>query len=124
MDYTFNREIIPDLVFMGQEPPVEVVTGAVKASQDYSFGLMLAMHELGAGRFFLNTLLIRENLGTHPAADRLLLNLLLYAACDVTQPPAELPPDFATQFQAFGYDSRLWDRFTIANNWLVLSMIA
>jgi hypothetical protein len=80
MDYTFYREIIPDLVFATQDPPAEVVAGAIKASQDYSAGLMLAVYKLDAGRVVLNTLLIRENLGAHPAADRLLLNLLRHAA--------------------------------------------
>ena len=82
MDYTFYREIIPDLVLSGQDPPAEAVAGAIKASQDYSSGLMLAVYEFGTGRIILNTLLIRENLGTHPAADRLLLNLLRYAASE------------------------------------------
>jgi hypothetical protein len=41
---------------------------------------MLAVHEFGEGRIVLNTLLIRENLGSHPAADRLLLNLLRHGA--------------------------------------------
>ena len=80
MDYTFYREIIPDTVLVGQDPPAEAVAGAIKASQDYSSGLMVAVYESGAGRFILNTLLIRENLGTHPAAERLLRNLLNYAA--------------------------------------------
>lgn len=80
MDYTFYRELIPDTVLVGQDPPSEAVAGAIKASQDYSSGLMLAVYESGAGRFILNTLLIRENLGSHPAAERLLRNLLNYAA--------------------------------------------
>ena len=80
MDYTFYREIIPDTVLAGQDPPAEAVAGAIKASQDYSSGMMLAVYESGAGRFILNTLLIRENLGAHPVAERLLRNLLNYAA--------------------------------------------
>ena len=80
MDYTFYREIIPDVVLSGQDPPAEAVAGAIKASQDYSSGLMVAVYESGAGRFILNTLLIRENLGTNPVAERLLRNLLNYAA--------------------------------------------
>jgi hypothetical protein len=80
MDYTFYREIIPDLLLSGQDPPAEAVAGAIKASQDYSSGLMLAVYEFGEGRIVLNTLLIRENLAAHPAADRLLLNLLRYGA--------------------------------------------
>ena len=83
MDYTFYREIIPDTVLAGQDPPAEAVAGAIKASQDYSSGLMLAVHESGAGRFILNTLLIRENLGANPAAERLLRNLLNYAGAPI-----------------------------------------
>ena len=79
MDYTFYREIIPDTVLVGQDPPTEAVAGAIKASQDYSSGLMMAVYKSGAGRFILNTLLIRENLGTNPVAERLLRNLLNYA---------------------------------------------
>ena len=80
MDYTFYREIIPDTVLAAQDPPAEAVAGAIKASQDYSSGLTLAVYEFGDGRFILNTLLIRENLGVHPVAERLLRNLLNYAA--------------------------------------------
>lgn len=84
MDYTFYREIIPDTVLVGQDPPAEAVAGAIKASQDYASGLMLAVHNSGGGRLILNTLLIRENLGSHPAAERLLRNLLNYAASPFT----------------------------------------
>jgi len=80
MDYTFYREIIPDALFQGQEPPLEAVAGAIKASQGYDSGLMMAVYGLGVGRFAINTLLVRENLGTHPAADRLLVNMLRHAA--------------------------------------------
>ncbi len=80
MDYAFYREIIPDLVFAGQDTPAQAIAGANDVSFDYSSGLMLAEYRLGAGRFILNTLLIRENLGTHPVAERLLRNLLNYAA--------------------------------------------
>ena len=79
MDYTFYREIIPDLVWQGQPPADEAVAGAIKASQDYSSGLLLSVYDLGAGRFILNTLRIRENLDSHPAAERLLRNMIRYA---------------------------------------------
>jgi hypothetical protein len=103
MDYTFYREIIPDLVLSGQDPPAEAVAGAIKASQDYSSGLMLAVYHLGEGRFILNTLHIRENLGTHPAADRLLPNLVRFAARSTGKPPAELPHDFDAQLMHLGF---------------------
>jgi hypothetical protein len=103
MDYTFYREIIPDALWMSQDPPAEAVAGAIKASQDYSSGLMVAVYPLGASRFILNTLLIRENLGSHPAAERLLRNLLRYAALSLAQPVADQPVDFEAQLKSIGY---------------------
>lgn len=102
MDPHFYREIIPDAVFTGGPLPSEAVAGSIKASQDYSSGLTLAVHELGAGRFIFNTLLIRENLGRHPAAERLLRNLLNYAAHDIAEPAADLPSDFDEKLKSMG----------------------
>jgi hypothetical protein len=59
---------------------------------------------LGAGRFIVNTLRIRENLGTDPAADRLLRNMLNYAARDLDKPPGDLPADFQQQLKTIGYE--------------------
>ena len=103
MDYTFYREIIPDVAWVGQDAPAEVVAGATNTSIDYSAGLMVSVHTLGAGQFILNTLQIRENLGRNPVADRLLLNMLRYAARDAGKPLAELPADFDAQLKALGY---------------------
>jgi len=106
MDYAFYREIIPDTLFMLPEPPSEAVAGAIRASQDYSSGLMASVHTLDAGRFVLNTLRIRENLGTHPAAERLLRNMLRYAAQKAVGPPAHLPPGFDRLLDEMGYRSQ------------------
>jgi hypothetical protein len=103
MDYTFYREIIPDTAWVGQDPPAEVVAGAINTSIDYSAGLLVSVHALGAGRFILNTLHIRETLGQNPVADRLLVNMLRYAARDVAKPPVELPADFEQQLKTLGY---------------------
>jgi hypothetical protein len=103
MDYTFYREIIPDVAWCGQPPPAEAVAGAINAAQGYSSGLLVAVHELGAGRFVLNTLRIRENLGPDPAAERLLRNMLNYAAADAGKPLAPLPGDFEATLKALGY---------------------
>jgi hypothetical protein len=51
---------------------------------------------LGEGHFVLNTLRILENLGANPAADRLLLNMVVYAdvlarAPEPSQPAAATP---------------------------------
>jgi hypothetical protein len=102
MDYTYYREIIPDTVFAGQDPPLEAVAGAINAAIGYSSGLLVAVYPLGEGRFILNTLQIRQNLGSHPAAERLLRNLLRYAVTELTKPPAPLPTDFAERLQSMG----------------------
>ena len=106
MDYAYYREIIPDAVWIGQDPPAEAVAGAIKASQDYASGLMVAVYMLGEGRFVLNTLRIRENLDLHPAAERLLRNMLRYAARDAGKPLAELPSDFEEQLITMGFADR------------------
>lgn len=102
LDYALYRQLIPDVAWTGQDAPAEAVCGANDASLNYAGGLMLSVHQLGTGRFVLNALRIRENLDSDPAADRLLVNLLRYAARD-QQPLAECPPDFDAQFQAVGY---------------------
>ena len=103
MDYAFYREIIPAVVWSRQDAPEEAVCGANNASLDYSSGLMLSVHAFGHGRFILSTLRIRENLDKHPVADRLLLNLIQYAAQDRQRPLAALPADFEEQLTAIGY---------------------
>ncbi|MHB9037810.1 MAG: glycoside hydrolase family 2 protein [Armatimonadota bacterium] len=104
MDYTFYREIIPDLLFVGQDSPDEVVAGATKTARGYRSGLFTSVYNMGAGKFILNTLQIDENLNKHPAAERLLRNMLNYAARDVQQPVERLPDDFDEQLKAIGYE--------------------
>jgi hypothetical protein len=103
MDYTFYREIIPDAGYVGLDPPAEAVAGGNNASQGYSAGLFVAVYKLGAGRFVLNALSIRENLGPSPVAERLLRNLLRYAAADAGKPLEPLPEGFEGELKALGY---------------------
>jgi len=103
MDYGIYRDIIPDLVFSGQEPPAEAVSGAIKASQDYDSGLMLAVYPFAAGRFALSTLRIRENLGRDPVADQLLLNLVRWSADTAAGDLLPAPADLDAQLAAVGY---------------------
>ena len=69
----------------------------------FRFRPLASVHAMGAGRFILNTLLIRETLGQNPVADRLLVNMLRYAARNVAKPPVELPADFEGQLKTFGF---------------------
>jgi len=99
MDYTYYREIIPDRLWFTKVAPDEAVAGAIKSSQDYSSGLTVAVYRLGKGRVILNTLRIRRNLGQHPVAERLLRNMLIYAADGTDKPLADLPTGSSTRPQ-------------------------
>ena len=82
MDYSFYREIIPDVRYTGQDTPDEAVAGAFRTSHPgaYCCDLMLSLYKLGEGRFILNSLRVRQELGKDPTAERLLRNMLRYAA--------------------------------------------
>ena len=103
MDYTYYRELIPDVVFGGIEPVTEPVAGGIDASFGYQSGLMVAVCKFGTGEFILNTLLIREKLGKVPQAERLLRNMLRFAARDAAKLMTSLPADFEGQLKAVGY---------------------
>jgi len=103
MDYAVYRDVIPDHAWCGQAPPAEAAAGANNAAIGYSSGLLVAVHRLGAGRFVLSTLRVRENLGPDPVAERLLRNMLNDAARDAAKPLADLPPDFEDTLKALGY---------------------
>ena len=76
MDYAYYREILPVSFFIGTETPDEAIAGGNNASLKYESGLMTAVYRRGKGRFLINTLWIRENLGKVPQAERLLRNML------------------------------------------------
>jgi hypothetical protein len=84
--------------------PAEAVCGAIRTSFEYCSGLNIGVWDFGAGSFIVNTLRIRENLGADPAAERLLRNLINYAARGINKPPADLPADFDQQLKAIGYE--------------------
>jgi hypothetical protein len=66
-------------------------------------GTLANVYRFNEGRFLISSLLVRENLGKHPAADRLLLNMLRWAAAGTAKPLAPLPADFDQQLKAIGY---------------------
>mgnify|MGYP001013614977 CR=1 FL=1 len=80
MDWDYYGPVIPPAFFTDQETPDDVAAAAFAVGYScpggYASGLLLATYRLGQGRLVLNTLRILENLGAHPAADRLLLNML------------------------------------------------
>lgn len=102
-EHAFYRDVLPTLVWDGQDVPAEVAAGAINTALGYDSGLTAAVYNLGAGQFTLNTLRIRDGLGADPVAERLLRNMLRHASHDADKPLAELPADFESQLKALGY---------------------
>ncbi|MFN8492632.1 MAG: glycoside hydrolase family 2 TIM barrel-domain containing protein [Caldilineaceae bacterium] len=80
MDWDYYGPVIPHAFFTDQATPDDVAAAAFAVGYScpggYAAGLLLATYHFGQGRLVLNTLRILENLEQHPAAGRLLLNLL------------------------------------------------
>ena len=76
MDHAFYRNLLAQQIWSGQSDPVEIVAGAIQTALGYDSGLLTAVHSYGKGRFVLNTLRIRDNLGTDPVAERILRNMI------------------------------------------------
>ena len=102
LDYTFYRELISNVGWSRADAPAETVAASIYAFTGYSSGVVISVDNLGAGRFVLNALRVRENLGKAPAAERLLLNMLRYAETEAGQPLADLPADFDERLKAAG----------------------
>jgi hypothetical protein len=112
MDWDYYGPVIPSHVFQGQETPDDIAalfiaTGYASLTEvvpsGYSSGLLTASYPFGGGRFVINSLRVLDNIGQHPAADRLLLNMIGYAADLERGARAALPRDFAAQLHAIGY---------------------
>ncbi|MFH1008805.1 MAG: sugar-binding domain-containing protein [Candidatus Latescibacterota bacterium] len=95
MDWDYYGELIPHYFFDGQDTPDDVAAAAFATGYPcpggYASGVLFGGYSMGEGRFFINTFPVLENLDAHPAADRLLLNIVRYAMGDRHKPSAEKP---------------------------------
>ena len=107
LDFYYYGPVIPHYIFDGQDLPAEVMAAAFAAGYPvkggYTSGILLARYGFGEGNFILNTFPILDQLDRHPAADRLLLNLVKHAGTLAGKPPAAIPADFDHQLRAIGY---------------------
>jgi len=110
LDWYYYDQVIPHELFDGQDTPNDVVAAAFAVgygvpdiAPGYAAGILMGVYEFGEGKFVLNTFPLLENLDRQPAADRLLLNLINYAAGFVRKPLADLPLSFDAKLQAIGY---------------------
>jgi hypothetical protein len=111
--------VIPHSHFQGQDPPDDVVAVSFAVGHGnirpggYASGVLAGSYRcsvrgdsgrlMGTGMFFLNAFPILENVDLHPAADRLLLNLINYAAGSIGEPMTPLPDNFDVQLKGIGY---------------------
>ena len=108
MDWDYYGPVISHYFFEGQDTPDDVVVAAFALCHSappggYAAGIMLGSYRFGQGLFIVNTLNVLGNLDRHPAADRLMLNLINYAAGQLAETAASLPADFERQLEAIGY---------------------
>ncbi|MCC7353747.1 MAG: glycoside hydrolase family 2, partial [Anaerolineae bacterium] len=107
MDWDYYGPVITHHLYDGQETPDDVVAAAFAPGYPcpggYASGVLVGSYRFGAGRFTLSTLRVLENVDRHPAADRLLLNLINDAAGIAGQPLAPLPANFAETLAQIGY---------------------
>jgi len=109
LDDLFYGELITPLRFMpprGATPEVVIGSGPIYGNPYGTKETLfhVGVSDLGAGRFILNSFNIVPNLGRHPAAERLLRNMINYAARDNEKPLADLPANFGGTLKAMGYE--------------------
>jgi hypothetical protein len=89
LDWDYYGPLISRQFFEGQDTPAETAVAAFAICHSsrpdgYAAGTMLGVYPVGSGKIVLNTLNILDNVDKHPAADRLLMNVVTYAARQVT----------------------------------------
>lgn len=107
IDWYYYGPTLPTCLFAGQDTPAEVIAAAFAAGYStpggYASGVLMGSYAFGQGRFVVNSFQILEHVDVHPVADRLLLNLIVYAKQHATGPAAALPSDFDGVLRGIGY---------------------
>ncbi len=108
MDWDYYGPLITNVFFEGQDTPDDTAAAAFAVCHSsrpdgYAAGLMLGSYSFGAGRIVLNTFNILGNVDKHPAADRLLMNLISTAAGTAHTSPVPLPQGFAETLKSIGF---------------------
>jgi len=106
LDWDAYGPVIAHPLLDGQDTPDEVVVAAFALGYPcpggVASGVMMGAWRFGDGIFLANTLRVAESAG-HPAADRLLLNMIRWAAGKASGPAAAPPPDIEARLDALGY---------------------
>ncbi|MHB1294174.1 MAG: glycoside hydrolase family 2 protein [Anaerolineae bacterium] len=107
LDWDYYGQVIPRYVYEPATDPTDIAAASFAmtypSEAGYLHGLLLASHRFGAGRYTLSTFRILEHVGSHPAADRLLLNLIADAQGALAPALAPLPEDWEGVLDRIGY---------------------
>jgi hypothetical protein len=109
MDWEYYGPVIPRLVFEGLDAPEEAMamafaTGNPQYPGGYGTSLLLARFGFGHGRLILNTMNILDHVGAHPAADRLLLNLVRHGMTQTKGRMCKLPEELRANIDSLSYE--------------------
>lgn len=101
MDIDYYGQVIPDMLFDGQDASDEAVAAAFAVGYPcktgVAAGLLLGTYAFGAGRLVLNSLRILPQLGVNPAAERLLANVIKHEQSRANRVSVALSDDFGQQ---------------------------
>jgi len=108
MDWDYYEQVSSNKFYTGQDTPDDVAAAAFAlghsgAPGGYDCGVMLCSYPFKAGRFILNTFSVLEHVGKHPAAEKLLLNMINYANGLRSEQQSALPEDFDELLDSIGY---------------------
>lgn len=108
MDWDYYGPIITNKFFEGSDIPEDIAAAAFAVCHSsrpdgFAAGVMLGAYNFGAGKIIVNTFNILDNIDRHPAADRMLLNMIEYALPSVELPSVALPADFSSTLTTIGY---------------------
>jgi hypothetical protein len=82
LDWEYYNQVIPRFHLDGQDPPDEVLAAnfgtCYPGDPGYAGGMLAGTYRLGAGGFIFSTFQVLAHVDRHPAADRLLVNLIRY----------------------------------------------
>jgi hypothetical protein len=80
LDWEFWGEVVGHAWFAVPRNPCAVIAAGFAVGYScpggYDSGLLIGLQCVGKGRLLFNALALVDHLGRHPAADRLLLNML------------------------------------------------
>lgn len=104
MDWNYYGEVLPDHVYRNEAKRMETAAvglgvGTVRPP-GYRAGALISLHTLGAGQVIVNTLRLVENLDKHPAADRILLNMMAHVRGQLRRPAVKIPAGFDRRYYA------------------------